>query len=55
MLFRQITHDDLGCAPYLVGEENASMICSSRQRSAPAVPLWERSGWPVERAVPARV
>lgn len=32
-----------------------AMICSSGQRSAPAAPLWGRSGWPVERAVPARI
>jgi hydroxyacylglutathione hydrolase len=25
MLFRQITHDDLGCASYLVGDENAGV------------------------------
>jgi glyoxylase-like metal-dependent hydrolase (beta-lactamase superfamily II)/rhodanese-related sulfurtransferase len=25
MIFRQITHDDLGCASYLVGDENASV------------------------------
>ena len=25
MIFRQITHDDLGCASYLVGDENAGV------------------------------
>ena len=25
MLFRQITHDDLGCASYLIGDENAGV------------------------------
>src|ERR1700745_2310260 len=25
MLFRQITHDDLGCASYLVGDEDAGV------------------------------
>jgi rhodanese-related sulfurtransferase/glyoxylase-like metal-dependent hydrolase (beta-lactamase superfamily II) len=25
MIFRQITHDDLGCASYLIGEENAGV------------------------------
>ena len=25
MLFRQITHDDLACASYLVGDENAGV------------------------------
>ena len=24
MIFRQITHDDLGCASYLVGDEDAT-------------------------------
>lgn len=23
MIFRQITHDDLGCASYLIGDEDA--------------------------------
>jgi glyoxylase-like metal-dependent hydrolase (beta-lactamase superfamily II)/rhodanese-related sulfurtransferase len=26
MIFRQITHDDLGCASYLVGDEKASVV-----------------------------
>jgi rhodanese-related sulfurtransferase/glyoxylase-like metal-dependent hydrolase (beta-lactamase superfamily II) len=25
MIFRQITHDDLGCAPYLIGDEDAGV------------------------------
>ena len=25
MLFRQITHDDLGCASYLIGDEDAGV------------------------------
>ncbi|HYB23653.1 MAG TPA: MBL fold metallo-hydrolase, partial [Solirubrobacteraceae bacterium] len=25
MLFRQITHDDLGCASYLIGDEKAGV------------------------------
>src|SRR3954463_11517151 len=25
MIFRQITHDDLGCASYLIGDENAGV------------------------------
>jgi len=25
MIFRQITHDDLGCASYLVGDEDAGI------------------------------
>ena len=25
MLFRQITHDDLGCASYMVGDESAGV------------------------------
>ena len=25
MLFRQLTHDDLGCASYLIGDENAGV------------------------------
>jgi hypothetical protein len=25
MIFRQITHDDLGCASYLVGDEDAGV------------------------------
>jgi hypothetical protein len=25
MIFRQITHDDLGCASYLIGDEDAGV------------------------------
>jgi hydroxyacylglutathione hydrolase len=25
MIFRQITHDDLGCASYLIGDERAGV------------------------------
>jgi len=25
MIFRQITHDDLGCASYLIGDEDAGI------------------------------
>ena len=25
MLFRQVTHDDLGCASYLIGDEDAGV------------------------------
>ena len=25
MVFRQITHDDLGCASYLIGDEDAAV------------------------------
>ena len=25
MLFRQVTHDDLGCASYLIGDEDAGI------------------------------
>ncbi|WP_354697361.1 Hydroxyacylglutathione hydrolase [Paraconexibacter sp. AEG42_29] len=27
MIFRQITHDDLGCASYLIGDEDAGVAC----------------------------
>jgi glyoxylase-like metal-dependent hydrolase (beta-lactamase superfamily II)/rhodanese-related sulfurtransferase len=27
MIFRQITHDDLGCASYLIGDEKAGVAC----------------------------
>ena len=30
MLFRQITHEDLGCASYLVGDESAGVAAASR-------------------------
>jgi len=37
MIFRQITHDDLGCASYLIGDEDAGVAAvvdrSSRSRS----------------------
>jgi len=26
MIFRQITHDDLGCASYLIGDEGAGVL-----------------------------
>ena len=35
MLFSQLTHDDLGCASYLVGDDG--------------VGTWAREGHPIER------
>ena len=26
MIFRQITHDDLGCASYLIGDDDAGVV-----------------------------
>ena len=55
MIFRQITHDDLGCASYLVGDIRdvptaideavpVAVICGSGQRSAVAASLRQRFG-----------
>jgi hypothetical protein len=30
MLFRQITHDDLGCASYLIGDDGAREVPGER-------------------------
>ena len=37
MIFRQITHDDLGCASYLIGDEDAGVAALNRG------PLWRES------------
>jgi len=37
MILRQVTHDDLGCASYIVGD----------------IGTWVRAGHPVERSLPA--
>ena len=36
MIFRQITHDDLGCASYLVGDEDAGVAAVVSVSGAPA-------------------
>jgi len=46
MIFRQIVHDDLGCATYLIGDKKAA----ARERSAgadrpPAAELAEHVDW----------
>ena len=54
LLFRQITHDDLGCASYLIGDENAGVAAvvdaAARHRRVPAPgPLHGRSHRPHPR------
>ena len=34
MIFRQITHDDLGCASYLIGDEDAGVAARRRPASS---------------------
>ena len=46
MIFRQLTHDDLGCASYLIGHEDAgvAVVCGSGQRAAVGASLLQRYG-----------
>jgi len=43
MLFRQITHDDLGCASYPIGDTDAGVAAVA------GVGTWERQGNSLKR------
>lgn len=65
MIFRQLTHDDLGCASYVIGDEDAgvaAVVDPKLQRYGGeqvihivegGVPLWKRQGWPTEQPLKA--
>jgi hypothetical protein len=38
VIFRQITHDDLGCAPYLTGDEDAAAAAVDPKLDVGGVP-----------------
>ena len=40
MIFRQLTHDDLGCASYLIGDDGAAI-------AAVVDPKLEIGEWPI--------
>ena len=67
MIFRQLTHDDLGRASSLIGDENAGvagLIPGSVQPRSGAgqvihvversVPKWTHEGWPTEQPETAK-
>ena len=53
MIFRQITHDDLGCASYLIGDENAgsAVVVDPPFAVEPCVEEAKRRGLRLERVL----
>ena len=51
MIFRQITHDDLGCASYLIGDERSGVVDQScRSFAVPNLYITDGSVLPTQGA-----